>query len=212
MQKNEILNRVTATGVMAVVRVETIERAKEIAAGCISGGVDIMEISYTFPNAGEIIRALKNEYPEALLVGAGTVLDAETARLAMLAGASFIFAPTFNKEVAKCCNRYQIPYIPGCTSLTEMVTALEYGAALIKAFPISDFYGPKLAKTVKTTIPYVPLLASGGVTLENIPEWFQAGIDCVGLGSLLTKGSQADIRLNAQKLVSAVQKYRSQNM
>ena len=143
MQKIEVTKRIADTGAMAIVRVKTVERGFEIAQGCLDGGIDCLEISYTLPNAGEVIAALREKYGDKLVVGAGTVLDAETARHAILAGAQFIIAPNLSKEVAIVCNRYQIPYAPGCTSVTEAVTGLEYGAAFIKAFPISDFYGPK---------------------------------------------------------------------
>ena len=137
---------------MGIVRVETIARGIEIAQGCIDGGVDVLEISYTNNNAGEVIRALKEKFGDQLLVGAGTVLDPTTARLAIMDGAEFIIAPTFNKEVQEMANLYQIPYAPGCTTITECVDALSSGAAFVKAFPISDFYGPKLVKVFKTPI------------------------------------------------------------
>ena len=120
---------------MGIVRVETIARGIEIAQGCIDGGVDVLEISYTNNNAGEVIRALKEKFGDQLLVGAGTVLDPTTARLAIMDGAEFIIAPTFNKEVQEMANLYQIPYAPGCTSYTEMIEALKAGASFIKAFP-----------------------------------------------------------------------------
>ena len=204
MQKADITKRIAQTGAMAIVRVETIERGMEIASGCLAGGVDCLEISYTLPNAGEVIQALRTRFQERLLVGAGTVLDSETARHAILNGAQFIIAPNFSKEVAILCNRYQIPYAPGCTSLSEAIQALEAGAAFIKAFPISDFYGPKLVSVFKTPLPYMPILASGGIDLNNVKEYVERGVDCCGFGSLLTKGSSEDIAQNAQKIRQAI--------
>lgn len=204
MQKADITKRIAQTGAMAIVRVETIERGMEIASGCLAGGVDCLEISYTLPNAGEVIQALRTRFQERLLVGAGTVLDSETARHAILNGAQFIIAPNFSKEVAILCNRYQIPYAPGCTSLSEAIQALEAGAAFIKAFPISDFYGPKLVSVFKTPLPYMPILASGGIDLNNVKEYVERGVDCCGFGSLLTKGSSDDIAQNAQKIQQAI--------
>mgnify|MGYP001244558573 CR=1 FL=1 len=211
MFKNQVLSRIESTGIMAIVRVETEESAYKIADGCLEGGVDVLEISYTLPNAGDIIRALNQKYREKLLVGAGTVLDGETARLAILSGAKFIIAPNYSEAVCKVSNRYQIPYAPGCTSVTEMVQAMENGASFIKAFPISNQYGPKLASILKTSIPYMPLMASGGVTIENIEEWFENGIDCVGVGGLLTKGSSSDIAKNARLLTKKILAFRSRN-
>ncbi len=204
MQKADITKRIAQTGAMAIVRVETIERGMEIANGCLDGGVDCLEISYTLPNAGEVIQALRTTFQNRLLVGAGTVLDSETARHAILNGAQFIIAPNFSKEVSVLCNRYQIPYAPGCTSLSEAIQALEAGAAFIKAFPISDFYGSKLVSVFKTPLPYMPILASGGIDLKNINEYVERGVDCCGFGSLLTKGSREDIAENARKIRQAI--------
>ncbi|MBO0441729.1 bifunctional 2-keto-4-hydroxyglutarate aldolase/2-keto-3-deoxy-6-phosphogluconate aldolase [Candidatus Enterococcus ikei] len=210
MFRTTILNRMEETAIMAIVRVDTMERAIEIVDGCLAGGVDCLEISYTLPNAGEIIRQLTQQYGEQVLIGAGTVLDSETARLAILAGAKFIIAPNFDPSVCKLCNRYQIPYMPGCTSVTEMITAIEAGAAMVKAFPISSFYGPTLITTLKTPTPYLPIMSSGGANLENIDEWLKSGVDCVGIGSLLTKGTKEEIAANAKQLKQAVINHRTQ--
>ncbi len=209
MQKVVITKRIVDTGAMAIVRVETIQRGIEIAEGLLAGGIDCMEISYTLPNAGDIIKALKEKFGDELVVGAGTVLDAETARHAILNGAQFIIAPTLKKEVAIICNRYQIPYAPGCTSITEAVEGLEYGAAFIKAFPISDFYGPKLISIFKTPIPFMPILASGGINLDNLSDYVIRGVKCCGFGGLLTKGSKETIAENARKIKTIIDETRS---
>lgn len=209
MQKVDVTKRIAHCGAMAIVRVDTIERGIEIAQGCLAGGIDVLEISYTLPNAGEVIQALKEKFKDTLLVGAGTVLDSETARLAILQGAQFVIAPNVSEDVATLCNRYQIPYAPGCTTLSEMLHGLEIGAAFIKAFPISDFYGPKLVKVCKTPIPQMPLLASGGITLENLHEYIENGCECCGFGGLLTKGSIADIQENAQKIRTIIDNTRA---
>ncbi len=185
---------------MAIVRVDTIDRGLEIAEGCLNGGVDVLEISYTNNNAGEVIKALKKKFGSPLLIGAGTVLDSETARLAILNGAEFIIAPTFNKNIAELANIYQIPYEPGCSTYTEIVEALKYGAYFIKAFPISNFYGSKLVDIFTTPVPTLPILASGGITLDNLSEWIKAGVMTVGAGGLLTKGSKEEITANAKEM------------
>lgn len=207
MYRNQILTRIQETVIMAIVRVETEERAVEIAEGCLAGGVDCLEISYTLPNASQIISFLSKRYGEKLLIGAGTILDSETARLAILAGAKFIIAPNFNENVCRLANRYQIPYMPGCSSVTEMITAMESGAAMVKAFPISNFYGSSLVTTFKTPTPYMPIMSSGGITLNNISEWLETGVDCIGVGGLLTKGTQKEITENAKVLSDAVTKF-----
>ncbi len=200
MQKIEITHKIAECGAMAIVRVETIERGIEIAQGCLDGGINVLEISYTLPNAGEVIAALRHHFKDELIVGAGTVLDSETARMAILNGAQFVIAPNLSKEVATLCNRYQIPYAPGCTSITEAVQGLEYGAAFIKAFPISDFYGAKLVSVFKTPIPYMPILASGGININNLSDYIKKGVDCCGFGGLLTKGSRDEIAKNAKDI------------
>lgn len=200
MFKVDVMNRIRNTGAMAIVRTKTIDRGIEIAQGCLNGGIDVMEISYTYPNAGEVIESLNEKFGDKLLVGAGTVLDSETARLAILKGAKFIIAPTFSKEVARLCNRYQIPYAPSCTSITEVIEALEAGASFIKAFPISNFYGPELVSIIRTPIPEIPILASGGITFDNLSDWVSQGVECCGIGGLLTKGSIEEITENAKKI------------
>lgn len=209
MKKAEITLKLREIGALAIVRAKTFERADEIAKACIEGGINVMELSYTLNNAGEIICKLKEKYGDKLLVGAGTVLDSETARHAILNNCDFIIAPNFNKDVALMCNRYQIPYAPGCTTLTEAIDGLTYGAAFIKAFPISDFYGPKLVKVFKTPIPNMPILASGGITLENLEEWLKNGVDVCGFGGLLTSGSEDEIIKNAKAIRKIIDEFRS---
>ncbi|MGX7124732.1 bifunctional 2-keto-4-hydroxyglutarate aldolase/2-keto-3-deoxy-6-phosphogluconate aldolase [Enterococcus viikkiensis] len=200
MKKLRVLSRIEKEKLMAIIRVETIDRAKEIVDSCLAGKISCLEISYTNDNAGEIIEQLKTIYADQILIGAGTVLDSETARLAILNGAEFIIAPNFQLSVAKVCHRYQVPYMPGCTSMTEIITALEAGSDMIKAFPTSSIVGPKIISTIKTPMPHVPVLSSGGVTLDNVTNWLQAGVDCMGVGTLLSKGSQAEIAEHAQTL------------
>ncbi|MEF9894091.1 MAG: ketohydroxyglutarate aldolase [Anaerorhabdus sp.] len=209
MLKAETTMRMYNTGALAIVRVETIERGLEIAEGCLNGGVDVLEISYTLNNAGKVIEAIVSRFKKDICVGAGTVLDSETARHAILSGAQFIIAPNYDEGVAKMCNRYQIPYAPGCTSLTEAVNGLTMGASFIKAFPVSDFYGPKLCKVFKTPLPNMPILASGGITLANLHEWLENGVDVCGFGGLLTKGTKEEIAENAKAIREIISKYRN---
>lgn len=196
----KILQKLHEIKAMAIVRVETIERAYEIANGLIEGGIPCMEISFTLSNAADVIKALKDKYQDTRLVGAGIVLDSETARIAILAGAQFIIAPNYALEVAKTCNRYKVPYMPGCTSVSEMVQAMEAGASMIKAFPISNFYGKELVKVLKTPLPYMSIMASGGVKIDTIKDWVRAGVDCIGFGGLLTKGTSMEIANNAKAI------------
>lgn len=208
MKKMNVTGMMYQTGALAIVRTETFERACEIAEGCMEGGIPVIEMSFTLNNAGDIIDGLTNRYKDHLCVGAGTILDPETARHAILKGAQFVIAPNYDPNVAKICNRYQVPYAPGCTSLKEAVDALSMGAAFIKAFPISDFYGSNLITVFKTPVPDMPILASGGINLENLEIWLRNGVDVCGFGSLLTKGDKKVIAGNAKKIHSMIRKYR----
>lgn len=197
LQKASVTKALYETGAFAVVRVPTVERGCEIAEGLIRGGVHAMEISYTLPNAGEVIAGIKEKFGDQMIVGAGTVMEATTARLAIMSGAQFIVANMMSDEVASICNLYQIPYAPGCTTMTEANHALATGAAFVKCFPISNVYGPSLVGLFKTPTPWMPLMASGGINLDNLHEWIEKGIDCAGMGGLLTRGSEEEIAANA---------------
>ena len=132
-----------------------------------------------------------------MIIGAGTVLDAATARIAILAGAEFIVSPAFDKETAKLCNLYQIPYMPGCMTITEMTTAMQYGADIIKLFPGSAF-GPSFVKAVKAPLPQANIMPTGGVSLDNMEEWFKNGVIAVGAGGKLASGTDEEIIATAQ--------------
>ena len=197
LQKASVTKALYETGAFAVVRVPTVERGCEIAEGLIKGGVHAMEISYTLPNAGEVIAGIKEKFGDEMIVGAGTVMEATTARLAIMSGAQFIVANMMSDEVASICNLYQVPYAPGCTTMTEANHALSIGAAFIKCFPISNTYGSQLVGLFKTPTPWMPLMISGGINLDNLATWVKSGAECYGMGSLLTKGSADEIAKNA---------------
>ena len=204
----DIAEKFQKLGVVPVVVLEDTKDAVPLAKALVEGGLPCAEVTFRTEAAEESIRLMAEQFPD-MLVGAGTVLDAETARHAILNGAEFIIAPNFSKAVAEVCNRYQIPYAPGCTSLTEAVDGLTSGAAFIKAFPISDFYGPKLCKVFKTPIPDMPILASGGINLTNLQEWLESGADVCGFGSLLTKGTSEDIAENASKIHEIIENFKN---
>lgn len=200
MQKAAITQALYDTCAFAVVRVPTIERGLEIARGLLAGGVKAMEISYTLPNAGDVIAAIKEEFGGEMIVGAGTVMDPATARMAIMAGAQFIVANCYSEGVSEICNLYQIPYAPGCTTMTEANHALATGAAFVKCFPISNVYGPSLVGLFKTPTPWMPLMISGGINLDNLETWVRSGAECYGMGSLLTKGTADEIAANAAQV------------
>ena len=144
-----------------------------------------------------------------MIVGAGTVMEATTARLAIMSGAQFIVANMMSDEVASICNLYQIPYAPGCTTMTEANHALSIGSAFIKRFPISNTYGTQLVGLFKTPTPWMPLMISGGINLDNLETWVRSGAECYGMGSLLTKGTADEIAANAAQVRTIVDETRA---
>jgi 2-dehydro-3-deoxyphosphogluconate aldolase/(4S)-4-hydroxy-2-oxoglutarate aldolase len=184
------LQRIVEKGIVAVVRAETSEQAEKIARACIAGGVDTIEITFTVPGAHKVIEGLRDALSkEELLIGAGTVLDAETARTAILAGSQYIVGPGFDLPTAKLCNRYQVPYMAGCMTPTEIVTALEAGVDVIKVFPGSAF-GPSIIKAFRGPLPQAPMMPTGGVSLDNVAQWIKNGCIAVGVGGQLTAGAK----------------------
>lgn len=209
MRRYEVLQRIEAVGVVAVVRAENSEHARKIALACMEGGIDAIEITFTVPGAHKVIESLTEEFGDRLLVGAGTVLDSETARIGILAGAKYVVSPAFDAATAKLCNRYQIPYMPGCMTLTEMIQAMEAGADVIKVFP-GSLGGPDFIKAVKGPLPQAVLMPTGGVSLENVDQWINSGCIAVGVGGNLTKGTPEDMTKAAQALVAKVKEARGQ--
>lgn len=213
IEKIETLRSIEEVGVVAVVRAENAEIAEKISKACIEGGIPAIEVTFTVPNADKVISALKEKFTkEELIVGAGTVLDSETARIAILAGAQYIVSPGFDLETAKLCNRYQIPYMPGCMTITEMIRAMEAGADVIKLFPGSAF-GPSFIKDIKAPLPQVPIMPTGGVSLENVDQWIKNGCIAVGVGGKLTAGAATgnyeSITEIAKQFVAKVKEARS---
>ena len=190
IEKLETLKKITDVGVVAVIRTENAEMAEKTSKACIEGGIPAIEVTFTVPGADKVITSLKAKFPkDQLIVGAGTVLDSETARIAILAGAEYIVSPGFDLETVKLCNRYQIPYMAGCMTITEMIKAMEAGADVIKLFP-GDAFGPSMVKNIKAPLPQVPIMPTGGVSLENVEEWIKNGCIAVGVGGKLTAGAK----------------------
>ncbi|MBZ2174058.1 bifunctional 2-keto-4-hydroxyglutarate aldolase/2-keto-3-deoxy-6-phosphogluconate aldolase [Schnuerera sp. xch1] len=210
MRKYEVLQRIEEIGVVAVVRAENSKKAKTIALACMEGGIDSIEITFTVPGADDVIKNLTKEFGDRLLVGAGTVLDSETARIAIIAGAKYIVSPAFDLETAKLCNRYQVPYMPGCMTITEMITAMEAGADVIKVFPGSAL-GPSFVKAVKGPLPQAVLMPTGGVSIDNVGQWIENGCIAVGVGGNLTKGSSENMTSAAKEFVKKIKEARNRN-
>ncbi len=208
MKKYEVLKRIEKVGIVAVVRAENSERAKSVALACMNGGIDSIEITFTVPGAQKVIESLTEEFGDSLLVGAGTVLDSITARIAILAGAKYIVSPSFDLETAKLCNRYQVPYMPGCMTLTEMIQAMEAGVDIIKVFPGSAF-GPDFIKAIKGPLPHASFMPTGGVSLDNVDKWIKNGCIAVGVGGNLTKGTKEDMTKIAKEFVAKISEARN---
>ncbi|MHC5227277.1 bifunctional 4-hydroxy-2-oxoglutarate aldolase/2-dehydro-3-deoxy-phosphogluconate aldolase [Enterococcus sp. LJL99] len=191
MKRTNILIRLEQAGVIAVVRGKSKEEALKASAAIVEGGLYGIELTFTVPQADEVIKELVEVYKEndKVVIGAGTVLDATTARLAILAGAEYIVSPCFDKETAILCNLYQIPYLPGCMTITEAKEALKSGVDIVKLFPGSA-YGPSIIGAFKAPMPQLNIMPTGGVSLDNLAEWFAAGVVAVGVGGNLLKPAE----------------------
>lgn len=213
MSKLEVLNSIMECGVVAVIRGDSKDEAVLIADACIKGGIVAIEVTFTIQNAEMVIKEVASAYGNRhdVVIGAGTVLDAVTARIAILAGAQFIVSPCFDEQTARLCNLYQVPYMPGCMTVTEMKTALELGSDMIKLFPGSAF-GPEFIKAVKAPLPQVNIMPTGGVSLENVNQWIKNGCAAVGVGGNLIapakKGEYEKISDYAREYVIKVKEAR----
>ncbi|MDY5941046.1 MAG: bifunctional 4-hydroxy-2-oxoglutarate aldolase/2-dehydro-3-deoxy-phosphogluconate aldolase [Eubacteriales bacterium] len=211
IQRIKVIENMHKNGLVGIVRDKNEEDAMTRTRAIMDGGVTILEISMSTPGALNIISTIAKEIKAKGLdayVGAGTVLDPETARACILAGASFIIAPNFRPEVAKLCNRYSIAYMPGVQTFTEIVTAMEYGCDIVKIFPASAV-GIGFIKAVMGPLPQARCIPVGGVSLDNIDKWFADGAYAVALGSGLTHPTKGtcdyeEIKAHAEKVVAKV--------
>ena len=206
MSQTEIIKKINELKTVAVIRGDSAEEALAISKSAIEGGIKIIELTYTTSNVEDIFKEL--DIPDAI-IGAGTVLDVQTARNAILKGAKFIVSPHFDEEIARLCNRYSILYMPGCMTIKEIVNALEFGCSIIKLFPANNFE-PNMIRSIKGPLPNVEIMPTGGINLNNIHAWIDAGAFAIGIGSDLTKayrqnGGKGVIEL-AQKYQEAVRR------
>ncbi|OQC46866.1 MAG: KHG/KDPG aldolase [Candidatus Marinimicrobia bacterium ADurb.Bin030] len=184
MDRQTITAKLIESGLVAVIRLDSGEKLPGIISALRQGGINALEITMTTPGALAIIKNFAAQTGKDFLIGAGSVLDAETARLAILNGAQFIVGPIFNPEVVQMCHRYDRPAIPGALTPTEILTAWEQGADLVKVFPTTAL-GPSYIKDILGPLPQVKLLPTGGVTLENAAEFIRSGACCLGVGTAL---------------------------
>jgi 2-dehydro-3-deoxyphosphogluconate aldolase/(4S)-4-hydroxy-2-oxoglutarate aldolase len=186
MSKENQLQQVLDCGIVAVVRSPDSQQLVEVARALADGGVSIVEITLSVPNALEVIRQVRQALGDRVLLGAGTVLDPETARVALLAGAEYIVAPTVNLDVIRLCQRYDKLVMPGAFTPTEILTAWEAGADIVKVFP-ADVVGPAFFKALRGPLPQIRLMPTGGVDLTTAAAFLRAGACCLGIGGQLVE-------------------------
>ena len=211
MRKEQVITRMKEDCLVAVVRAKNKEQGEKVIDAIIAGGINFIEITMTMDegNPVEFIQFMSEKYRgnEKVVIGAGTVLDPETARAVILAGANYVVSPGLNVDTIKLCNRYRIPMLPGVMSPTEAITALESGCDIIKVFP-GNVVGPGAISSFKGPLPQGDFMPSGGVDVDNVDKWLKAGACAVGTGSSLTKGAKtgdfAAVTAKAREFVEAV--------
>lgn len=210
----ELMQQVLDSGLVAIIRAPSGELLVDVAKALLDGGISIIEVTLTVPNALQIIADVNRELGDKIILGAGSVIDSETARAAMLAGAEFIVSPVVKPDVIACCKRYGKAVMPGAFTPTEILTAWELGADVVKVFP-ADVGGPAYLKAVKAPLPQVRLMPTGGVDLDTLESFWKAGACAVGLGSALVekdavaRGDMNRIRDLAGQYVSLMEKLRA---
>jgi 2-dehydro-3-deoxyphosphogluconate aldolase/(4S)-4-hydroxy-2-oxoglutarate aldolase len=213
MKKAEILNIICETGVIAIMRAQSSDQLIGAADAIKKGGVKAIEVTMTTPGALGVITQAKERHGSDVIFGAGSVLDPETGRAAILAGADFVVSPTLNIELIELCNRYAIPVAPGCYSPTEVITGWEAGADLIKLFPAS-VGGPDLVKAILAPLPQVRIIPVGGVNLDTAADFIRNGAVAIGVGSslvnqkLLDAGDMDELTRRAVAFIEQVKKGR----
>jgi 2-dehydro-3-deoxyphosphogluconate aldolase/(4S)-4-hydroxy-2-oxoglutarate aldolase len=210
----EVLAKILDEGIVPVIRVASAAEAFEVSRAIKEGGISVIEVAMTTPGAMDAIKEASQKFGKEVLLGAGTVLDPETARAALLNGAKFLVSPSLNLEVIKMSNRYGAVVIPGALTPTEILAAWEAGADLVKVFPIAQVGGPAYLKAIQAPLPHIPLVPTGGVNLQNAGEFIKAGAAAIAVGGeLVDKKAAAEKRYsviseNAQKFLAEVKKAR----
>jgi 2-dehydro-3-deoxyphosphogluconate aldolase/(4S)-4-hydroxy-2-oxoglutarate aldolase len=185
MEKREVFNRMVTEGLIPVVRVSSAREAMDVADAIKEGGVSFIEITMSVQGAIDVIKELTQKYKDEIIMGAGTVLDTETGRAALLAGAQFIVSPTLNLDLIQLAHRYSAVVIPGATTPTEILTAWNAGADMVKVFPAGQLGGPEYLKALRGPLPQILLVPTGGVNLQNAGAFIKAGATALGVGGEL---------------------------
>lgn len=213
MSKESTLSRILGSGVIAVLRAPSGEALADVAEALLAGGVEAIEVTFTVPKAHRVLEHVADRLGSRIVLGAGTILDAETGRTALLAGAEFLVGPTLNFEVIRLCRRYDKVVMPGAFTPTEVLAAWEAGADVVKVFP-SDVTGPAYLKALRGPLPQVRLMPTGGVTLQTAAEFLKAGACALGVGGALVEPKalaerdMARIEALARQYVDIVKKTR----
>jgi 2-dehydro-3-deoxyphosphogluconate aldolase / (4S)-4-hydroxy-2-oxoglutarate aldolase len=217
MSKDSDLRRVLDCGIVAVVRSPDSRQLVEVARALADGGVTVVEITMTVPDALDVVRQVRRALGDRLLLGAGTILDPETARAALLAGAEYLVAPTLNLDVIRVCQRYDKLVMPGAFTPTEILTAWEAGADIVKVFP-ADVLGPAFFKALRGPLPQIRLMPTGGVDLQTAADFLRAGVCCLGVGGQLVDpkavatGDFDRIRTLARQYTAVVADFRNKKI
>ncbi|HUC78290.1 MAG TPA: bifunctional 4-hydroxy-2-oxoglutarate aldolase/2-dehydro-3-deoxy-phosphogluconate aldolase [Vicinamibacterales bacterium] len=208
-RRSAITKAVEAMGVVAIIRLKDAGKLRGVIDALAKGGVRALELTMTIPGAVDLIREITPTLPNGFLVGAGTVTDADTARAVIDAGAQFVVGPVLRPDVIRACHERDIAAIPGCFSPTEILTAHEAGADIVKVFP-ATMLGPQFIRDVRAPLPQLKLMPTGGVTLDNAGDWVRAGAVAVGVGSALVDVKAIDagrfdvVTANARRVVASV--------
>jgi 2-dehydro-3-deoxyphosphogluconate aldolase/(4S)-4-hydroxy-2-oxoglutarate aldolase len=212
MTKFEVLAQIKKIGLVPVLRAESEEQAMELAVAIADGGVTVLEVTMTVPGAVRVIARLAKERPEILL-GAGTVLDPETAHACLQEGAQFIVSPAFNRKTVEFCQKQSVAVLPGSLTPTEILTAWDAGADVVKVFPANSMGGAKYLKSLKAPLPQIELIPTGGVSLETARDFLEAGAFALGVGAdlvdtkAIAAGHAWKITAHAQKYLAIVQEF-----
>lgn len=205
MSRETQLARVLDSGIVAVIRAPSGEILADVAEALLAGGVEVMEVTFTVPGAVRVLEQVADRLGDKILLGAGTVLDTETARAAMLAGAEFIVSPSTNPDVIQMCRRYDKLIMPGALTPTEVVTAWQAGADIVKIFP-SDLTGPGYIKALRGPLPQVRMMPTGGVNLATAADFLNSGACALGIGGSLVE-SKAVAERNLERIESLARQY-----
>ena len=216
MNKSKTITRIIETGLIPVVRAESSDIAMRAIDAIKEGGISVLEITMTVPGAIRVIEEVARRFGEDAIVGAGTVLDAETARVCILAGAQFIVSPALDLDTISCCRRYSIPVMPGAMTPSEVVTAWKAGADFVKVFPANAVGGASYIKSLKAPLPQVELVPTGGVSLKTAADFIKAGAAALGVGAdlvdtaALRKGEDKVISERAKQFIEIVKSAREE--